>query len=334
MITIELDIFSGLPNPSWTLTEKEERELIDRVIAEPALTAPPETVGGLGYRGLIVTVCGETRERLMKVNLPSLFYINAKKSGDFQKSIVNSLEAEKETTADILQQADDSIRLARESTEEINRAWKEYWASHTDSLTRWNDQPSPESRIGLNREVMSETELKDTQMFGDSAAPEACGPILVDHYQTNLSMWNSFPYLCRNNCYNFGARWRNYYVTCGKAQPGLRTRRTITSLADCSGATLAALYDGLRTQCFTGYQFLVALVIAPNQDYHWYRLCSNGIWCHKPGHSPARNTDDSGALITNPATCNRGIYTTYCGLMYVPYGLPVASARSCGPGSC
>jgi hypothetical protein len=30
MVKITLDIFSGMPNPSWTLSEDDTKELIDR----------------------------------------------------------------------------------------------------------------------------------------------------------------------------------------------------------------------------------------------------------------------------------------------------------------
>ena len=39
---------------------------------------------------------------------------------------------------------------------------------------------------------------------------------------------------------------------------------------------------------------LVALVIAPGLDFHWYRLNSDGYWAHKPGVDPATDLDDDG----------------------------------------
>ncbi|MFM7715957.1 MAG: hypothetical protein ACKO7A_25625 [Microcystis sp.] len=34
MLEVELDIFSGMPNPKWVLSEREEKELLDRDIAD------------------------------------------------------------------------------------------------------------------------------------------------------------------------------------------------------------------------------------------------------------------------------------------------------------
>ncbi|WP_147441883.1 hypothetical protein [Corallococcus exercitus] len=55
MVTVELDIFSGRPNPRWALTEREARQLTERIRADPSLLLPLDAdTGGLGYRGFIV----------------------------------------------------------------------------------------------------------------------------------------------------------------------------------------------------------------------------------------------------------------------------------------
>ncbi len=57
MLEIELDIFSGMPNTVWILSEREERELYDRLTAEPSQVSPAYAADeqfSLGYRGFIV----------------------------------------------------------------------------------------------------------------------------------------------------------------------------------------------------------------------------------------------------------------------------------------
>ena len=56
--------------------------------------------------------------------------------------------------------------------------------------------------------------------------------------------------------------------------------------------------------------------VRPDNDFHFYRLCSGGLWCHKPGKTAARNYDNSGVHISDPATCDRGPYTLVCGYYY------------------
>ena len=77
-----------------------------------------------------------------------------------------------------------------------------------------------------------------------------------------------------------------------------------------------------------GY-YLVMLVLTSNSsdiydagkgvyrvaDYHWFRQDDNGLWSQKQGTHPAKNTDESNNLITNPETCNK---TEKSGLHYVP----------------
>ncbi len=53
---VELDIFSGRPNPKWSLTAEETsdfNEHLQRLVRMPADKAP-EAWTGLGYRGMIV----------------------------------------------------------------------------------------------------------------------------------------------------------------------------------------------------------------------------------------------------------------------------------------
>ena len=57
--------------------------------------------------------------------------------------------------------------------------------------------------------------------------------------------------------------------------------------------------------------YKVALVVDPGEDYHWYRQDPDGIWSHKQGILPIKRTDDSGRLILDPQTANRGRYTAF-----------------------
>ena len=65
-IEVELDIFSGNPNPVWTLSEA------DRVIFLKKLAMLPrasyrELSNNLGYRGFIAKVINETEETLVRI---------------------------------------------------------------------------------------------------------------------------------------------------------------------------------------------------------------------------------------------------------------------------
>lgn len=51
---VELDIYSGRPNPSWTLPAPATADFVRLLTTLPA-TAPFEAAAPLGYRGFVVT---------------------------------------------------------------------------------------------------------------------------------------------------------------------------------------------------------------------------------------------------------------------------------------
>lgn len=53
LMRIELDVFSGRPNPGWMLTEAEAAELEAMMASLPVAVAPPPPFDGLGYRGIV-----------------------------------------------------------------------------------------------------------------------------------------------------------------------------------------------------------------------------------------------------------------------------------------
>ncbi len=78
------------------------------------------------------------------------------------------------------------------------------------------------------------------------------------------------------------------------------------------------------TKCSEGC-YKVALVIAPNQDYHWYRQNSDGTWSHKPGNGYVIKTDYQSQVIYDPQYCDRRYnyggtvinYSVFCGFYQV-----------------
>ena len=66
--------------------------------------------------------------------------------------------------------------------------------------------------------------------------------------------------------------------------------------------------------------YKVALVIS-NNDYHWYRQDSDGLWSHKPGITPVTRLDASNKYIVDPFTADWGNYTEFVGYFAVsPWG--------------
>jgi len=120
-----------------------------------------------------------------------------------------------------------------------------------------------------------------------------------------------------NNCYNYSNNRR----TDTFAQPGRATGHQYTQIS-IAAVSSAAISDGLVPTTASAVspngQTKIALVIAPGYDYHWYRQDSNGMWTHKPGSTAATNVDNSGNVIYNPETANRGVYTQFAGYFFTP----------------
>jgi hypothetical protein len=61
-ISIEMDVFSGRPNPSWELSPSESGELLKELSPLPeADKNKAEFYDGLGYRGFIISVPDELK---------------------------------------------------------------------------------------------------------------------------------------------------------------------------------------------------------------------------------------------------------------------------------
>lgn len=66
-----------------------------------------------------------------------------------------------------------------------------------------------------------------------------------------------------------------------------------------------------------------AMVVAPERDYHYYRLNDEGVWTHKPGYKHSTKLDARNHEIKDPETADRNYggtldYKNFCGYYCVP----------------
>lgn len=137
--------------------------------------------------------------------------------------------------------------------------------------------------------------------------------------KVDLEYWNTDSrILTYNNCYNYSTN----RVTNSFAQPG-EASNADTDEYDCAHVIRAAAADlgVVRTKFFPfqGRQddALIALVVRPGYDYHWYRRGPDNMWTHKMGGSPATDEDNKGQKISDPEKADRGPYTEFCGYFRV-----------------
>ncbi len=131
----------------------------------------------------------------------------------------------------------------------------------------------------------------------------------------NTNFWNSKPSLkSNNNCYNYSTN----RITNDFAQPGDASNNIYTELT-CDDVQKSAASDlGLEPTTFfeftTANDFtLIALVMEPGEDFHWYRRDKDNMWSHKAGTTAATTLDNKRHPIKSPETADRGPYKEFCG---------------------
>ncbi|HEU0078843.1 MAG TPA: hypothetical protein VFQ76_14410, partial [Longimicrobiaceae bacterium] len=86
MVRVTLDIFSGRPNPSWVLDEREAREVLRQVAASREVATPADQDRGvLGFRGLIIE--SDEGSPGAGLELPASFRIASGQSGNEGKGL-------------------------------------------------------------------------------------------------------------------------------------------------------------------------------------------------------------------------------------------------------
>lgn len=282
MFQIELDVFSGRPNPRWNLSSKEQNELLDRVIANKSLISPVSMVESkLGYRGFIVIAPETDIERLQKLGIPPVFRVGANQNVD-ASWLLN-------TTHELQTNVYDYVR---------------------------DELQTPASDGGLSEP--QEPTISGTLPIDNGAGMSCASNYLTS--STNFDFWNADPsHRANNNCYNYASNRRTNTF----AQPGRQVGQQYSAFS-CSNVGTAVLADGWSNSCVASNNLSIYLVIWPNTDFHFYRLCTNGRWCHKPGTTNATNLDNAGNFITDPQTCAKGNYgNCSSGYYYAANGIVV-----------
>lgn len=285
-LQITIDVFSGRPNPVVVLDGREADEALARLQPARRLRAgepgpPPASM--LGYRGLVVEQIDGLAGRL-----PRMFRVA---NGDLF-----------------------GPRLAHRATDE---SFEEFICGSTGPIRRL--QLGDDFSQTLLREIERLRTVRADYVVKRVVWPTRISCRCAPLYEP--AWWNDGgPRQFNNNCYNYGTNYRSDTF----AQPGLAAGAMYTALT-CASVLPAAEKDELinrpraNNRC-PAEGHLVALVIAPGWDFHWYRKGRNGRWTHKPGSTPVTNLDNSGVTISDPRTADRGPYTDFCTFMVVMHG--------------
>ncbi|MDF2273442.1 hypothetical protein P2Q00_49875 [Streptomyces coacervatus] len=301
MLRITADIFSGRPDPVSDITDANEvRALLREVDSNRNLFLGEAPAGsGLGVRGFWIEPLNDefgsefgTEPRLY---LPVGAQAHGGRAAEIGERLVTLMErGEPAASGEAAQPLDASLR--------------EFLIPQL---------AAPARLTVTDRTAPAETEAEAERGSEEATAAITC---TIELGAFNPGFWNNDSTVrLSNNCYNYASNWRTNTF----AQPG-RGCGSMYKAITCAEVTRASLCDGMhhRFDCFPDAEsprYLVALVIAPGPgfvDFHWFRKQKEGFWGHKPGPTDARNTDNSGNVIYNPETANRGPYTVFCGYLY------------------
>lgn len=290
-LRVTFDIFSGRPNPVIMLDGRDASEFLDRVRPAREVAKLPSTSAApaLGYKGLMIEQVGAAPDQ----KLPMQFRIADGRlmagvsTYQTQGTGVDALVLDSTAARNSL--APDLIALLRQETQSQN---------------------------GTKRSSMLQSSFGQG---GEGASKCPCAPLYEPDW------WNdSGQRQLHNNCYNYACDYR----TDTFAQPGRASGVRITEMS-CAGVRPLAVKDSLLDipDSKTPYVIqcpkeghLVALVIWPKWDFHWYRMGRDGQWSHKPGNWPVTNLDNSGKPIGDPRLADRGRYTAFCCFMIAMHG--------------
>lgn len=150
------------------------------------------------------------------------------------------------------------------------------------------------------------------------------------HTRESHNCYTYFLNLKSRKAYNLcKQRYKNERI-CRRPQPGYASKMPLLKNRDYNCKTMMhrTLKDNKRifqtskySKCPSDY-YKGALVVAPRNDYHYYRLNDDGVWTHKPGYKPSTNVNADNIPIRDPEEANRNYgklnYKDFCGYLCVP----------------
>ncbi|MCX6952110.1 MAG: hypothetical protein NTV51_08075 [Verrucomicrobia bacterium] len=276
-LTVTLNVFSGRPNPTWTVPEGAAAELSERLskLTSTLNLKPAGGVSTLGYRGFSV--------RSGDAQSATFIHGGAVDLGQFSPTLLaKDREIEKWLLSTAGSAVPDNVKAHVKSSLK---------AKLIDSLQTWH---APKA-----------TCPKCVAVDAPAYNPGAWNIPAVQPYNNCYNYANN---RITNTFAQPGRATGHMYTqlnTCTGAG-GVQLGAISDGLAACANFTAPLT---------VGQGFYVALVLWPGTDFHWYRQDKVGCWSHKPGSTPVTNLDNAGNPITDPRTANRGGYTTFCSYM-------------------
>ena len=281
--TVTLNVFSGRPNPTFQLDDKQSDELAERLKGLQSFTEqrPSGAFGGLGYRGFSVSRSHTHPEGALDLRV----HEGIVEQGLHAANLTDEAELE-HWLAQLAQP-----HLAPEVAEHLSQVLQ------------------PANRL---RFPFPPLKLACPANHAHDAPAYNPGLWNVPSVQPHNNCYNY-----ANN------QITNTFAQPGRATGHQATVMACPNVQAGATSDGLHATPNFSAPLAAGQGWYVALVIWPNTDYHWYRQDNVGCWSHKPGQTAARNVDNAGHAISDPRTCNRGPYTVFCTYMVTKKGVHI-----------
>jgi hypothetical protein len=325
MLVVTIDAYSGRANPSYILDGADATQVVRELTRNlGAFGTCDPAFSRLGFRGVTVGFLGDGIAR--SHNLPQTIHLatgHSQQEGKAQeiaekliRRMVNQ-KGQRRYRNDPINITDALAAHLIQEMDQLNMGAPDLTAVDID----WG----PAVRVSGIESIWGHlTPVPPGGGPGGHKPGHQRGICPIEVREYDPDHWNDPTHVFQNNCYNYAANQRTGTL----AQPGWYSGVELQTFA-CTEVSEAAAKDGAkrRGDCLTDDQkprWLVALAYDPvRDDYHWYRLHAEGFWGHKPGRSPATNSDNSKRIVYNPEHCVRGGYTEFCGYFYFPHGMRI-----------
>lgn len=278
---VTLDIFSGRPNPTWNLPEREQRQLIDRVKGRRMARAELHEAS-LGYRGLVIQTTEEAGGELP----PSFRLGGFGQLGDAVGTAQPLSAVEDDEVVRFL------LATARAAMSD------DLQQMVADERLRQGAPPN----VGIDPPIPPEP-----------PEPGVC-QLVPTTFQPGV--WNYVPVIYQNNCYNYAmSRLTNTF-----AQPGRASGQMATAM-NCTDVGAAADRDGCKTTCKGPSKKVALVIWPGWDYHWYRKSAEGFWGHKPGGtaarNTDSLNRVINGTTLT-PANCARGPYTVFCGYRYAP----------------
>ena len=193
MARVELDIFSGRPNPVWHLGVADSFDLLDQIkSSKTSLLSPSLAESKLGYRGFLVTF-----------NAEEMLQLGGSRPAQFR--IRSGLDIDADAVAE------------------------KWLLDATPESLIPNDSVYEEAETGIEQPI--NRNLLDREALPNAVVLAACTVYATS--STDFSFWNGSAHRPHNNCYNYASNNRNNtYAQPGRRSGQKFTSLTLDNIAN------------------------------------------------------------------------------------------------------